>query len=252
MIWPEAGGERAAASAAAEVTLLLDHLADAYPKFLVIALHDLPRDLSLHEESPRLEPFEFVLAASTDPAAQDVVDTLHSALSELEIDLRVPEFRTQPLPPLPPALAEALDGRDGISVLSLGIPQIHRIPGDPRRIYPQIYHQVESAIHDALLQAAARGHTAIVDLLLQHRAKVNVAASDGSTALLKAVANGHWQIINMLLDAGASTNVTMHNGITLAAIAAHSKDPRIRERIAIAVRMERAGHAPVAKDDPDQ
>ena len=104
----------------------------------------------------------------------------------------------------------------------------------------------------ALLQAAARGHTAIVDLLLQHRAKVNVAATDGSTALLKAVANGHWQIINMLLDAGASTNVTMHNGITLAAIAAHAKDPRIRERIAIAVRMERAGHAPVVKDDPDQ
>lgn len=155
VIWPQAGGEVAAAGAAAEVTLLLDHLADAYPKFLVIVLHDLPRDLSLHEESPRLEPFEFVLAASADPAAQDVVDTLHSALSELEIDLRVPEFRTQPLPPLPPALAEALDGRDGISVLSLGIPQIHRIPGDPRRIYPQIYHQVESAIHDALLQAAA-------------------------------------------------------------------------------------------------
>lgn len=103
-----------------------------------------------------------------------------------------------------------------------------------------------------LLQAAARGHTAIVALLLEHRAKVNVAATDGSTALLKAVANGHWQIINMLLDAGASTNVTMHNGITLAAIAAHAKDPHIRERIAIAVRMERAGHAPVAKDDPVQ
>lgn len=102
----------------------------------------------------------------------------------------------------------------------------------------------------ALLQAAARGHTAIVALLLQHRAKVNITATDGSTALLKAVANGHWQIINMLLDAGASTNVTMHNGITLAAIAAHSKDPRIRERIAIAVRMERAGHAPLSSDDP--
>ena len=101
----------------------------------------------------------------------------------------------------------------------------------------------------AVAQAAARGHTAIVELLLQHRAKVNVAATDGSTALLKAVANGHWQIINMLLDAGASTKVTMQNGITLAAIAAHAKDPRIRERIAIAVRMERLGHAPRAEDD---
>ena len=60
------------------------------------------------------------------------------------------------------------------------------------------------------------------------------------------------ELMRMLLDAGASTNVTMHNGITLAAIAAHAKDPRIRERIAIAVRMERAGHAPVVKDDPNQ
>lgn len=102
----------------------------------------------------------------------------------------------------------------------------------------------------ALVQAAARGHAAIVQLLLQHRANVNITARDGSTALLKAVANGHWQVINMLLDAGASTKVTMQNGITLAAIAAHSRDPRIRERIAIAIRMERAGHAPLAGDDP--
>ncbi|MGV8961370.1 MAG: flavohemoglobin expression-modulating QEGLA motif protein [Stenotrophomonas sp.] len=155
VIWPQAGGELAEAGAAAEVTRLLDHLGDAYPKFLVIVLHDLPRDLSLHEESPRLEPFQFVLAASRDRAAQDVEETLESALAQLEIDLRVPEFRTESLPPLSHALAAALDGREGISVLSLGIPQIHRIPGDARRIYPQIYHQVESAIHDALLQAAA-------------------------------------------------------------------------------------------------
>ena len=92
----------------------------------------------------------------------------------------------------------------------------------------------------------------IVDLLLQHRAKVNVAASDGSTARHQPVANGHWQPLNMLLDACASTNVTKHNGITLAAIAAHAKEPRIREGIAIAVRMERAGHAPVVKDDPKE
>jgi hypothetical protein len=102
----------------------------------------------------------------------------------------------------------------------------------------------------ALLQAAARGHAAVAYLLLQNHAKVNIAATDGSTALLKAVANGHWQIINMLLDAGASTNVTMLNGTTLAAIAAHSRDPRIRERIAIAVRMERLGHSPFAGDAP--
>lgn len=102
----------------------------------------------------------------------------------------------------------------------------------------------------ALLQAAARGHTAVTTLLLQHHAKVNITAVDGSTALLKAVANGHWQIINMLLDAGASTNVTMHNGTTLAAIAANARDPRIGERIAIAIRKDRLDHSPLAGDDP--
>ena len=102
----------------------------------------------------------------------------------------------------------------------------------------------------ALLQAAARGHAAVANLLLHNHAKVNIAATDGSTALLKAVANGHWQIIKMLLDAGASTRVTMHNGTTLAAIAANARDPRIRERIAIAIRMERLGHSPLPGKDP--
>lgn len=101
-----------------------------------------------------------------------------------------------------------------------------------------------------LLQAAARGHGELVALLLQHKARVNLVATDGSTALLKAVANGHWQIINHLLDAGASTAVTMQNGTTLAEIAARARDPRIRERIAIAVRMERRGDAPVQRDEP--
>lgn len=101
-----------------------------------------------------------------------------------------------------------------------------------------------------LLQAAARGHGTVVELLLHNKARVNLVAADGSTALLKAVANGHWQIINQLLDAGASVDVTMQNGTTLAEIAARARDPRIRERIAIAIRMERRGDAPLQRDDP--
>lgn len=101
-----------------------------------------------------------------------------------------------------------------------------------------------------LLQAAARGHSAVVQLLLERKARVNLAASDGSTALLKAVANGYWNIVTQLLDAGASALVTLSNGTTLGAIAARSQDPRIRERIAIAIRMEQRGHAPLQQDKP--
>ncbi len=101
-----------------------------------------------------------------------------------------------------------------------------------------------------LLQASARGHAAVVELLLRHKARVNIVAADGSTALLKAVANGHWRIIRLLLDAGASTQAKMQGGATLAEIAARSRDPRIRERIAIAIRMERRGDAPLQHEDP--
>ena len=156
VVWPEAGGEPADADAGAEVARLLDLLQPDYPRFLLVVLHDLPRDWSLDEVSPRLERFEFALAASDDACARAVADTLQTALSGIDIDLRTPTFRTGPLTLPSPAIEAVVRGREGISVLSLGIPQIHRIPGDPRRVYPQIYHQLESAIHDGVLQAAAK------------------------------------------------------------------------------------------------
>jgi ankyrin repeat protein len=101
-----------------------------------------------------------------------------------------------------------------------------------------------------LLQAAARGHLGVVLQLIERKARVNLAAADGSTPLLKAVANGHWDVINALLDAGASTEATMKSGATLVEIAARVKDVRIRERIAIAARMEARGDAPIQRNEP--
>ena len=156
VVWPEAGGEPADAGAGAEVTWLLDQLQGDYPHFLLVVLHDLPRDASLDEVSPRLEPFEFQLAASDDACAQGAARILEAALSNVAIDLRTPTFRARTLALPSAGIEAAVRGRTGISTLSLGIPQIHRIPGDRRRIYPQIYHQLESEIHDAVLQAASR------------------------------------------------------------------------------------------------
>lgn len=155
VIWPEAGDEPADASAGIQVGGLLDQLQADYPRFLLVDLHDLPRDASVQEQSPRLEPFDFVLGASDDPAAREVAKALERALADIEIDLRKPEVRRSGLLPASPGIQAALEGREGISRLSLGIPQIHRIPGDGRRIYPQIYHQLEVAVSDALLQAVA-------------------------------------------------------------------------------------------------
>lgn len=156
VIWPQAGGEQADAGAGTEIGRLLDHLQHDYPRFLLVFLHDLPRDARVQDESPELEPFEFELASSDDPAAREAAKTLQSALAALSVDLRTPAFHDVPLPIASPAIDAALRGRQGISLLSLGIPQIHRIPGNPGSVYPQIYHQLETDVADALLQALAR------------------------------------------------------------------------------------------------
>jgi uncharacterized protein (TIGR02421 family) len=155
VIWPEAGGKQADAGAGSEVARLLDHLQHDYPRFLLVTLHDLPRDVGLQEEGPDLEPFEFVLGASDDLPAQEATKTLQWALSGTRVDLRDPEFRHAALAAASPGIEAAIGDRKGISRLSLGIPQIHRIPGQQRRIYPQIYHQLETDVADALLQALA-------------------------------------------------------------------------------------------------
>ena len=155
LVWPENGGEQADSDAGAELGRLLDHLQGDYPKFLVIVVHDLPRDAGLREESPALEAFEFLVGSSEDAVAMKVARTLEKAPSEVKLDLRSPTFKAQERALLSPAVDAAIRGREGVSVLCLGIPQIHRIPGDRRRVYPQVYHHIESAIYDALLQAAA-------------------------------------------------------------------------------------------------
>lgn len=160
IVWPQAGGKPADADAAGELRGLLDTLQGDYPRFLLVALHDLPRDASVGAESPRLEPYRFVIGASDDEASQAAAQALGEALSQLEIDLRRPKLRHEPPRPASAASAQVAASREGVSLLSLGIPQLHRIPDAgadaQRRIYPQIYHELEAGILDALLQAIAR------------------------------------------------------------------------------------------------
>lgn len=87
-----------------------------------------------------------------------------------------------------------------------------------------------------LLQAAARGHVDACAELLNGGARPNIAANDGATPLLKAVANGNLPVINLLLSVGAKWDVQLENGKSLLEIAADSKDPEIRQRIAVAAK----------------
>ncbi|MGY0504451.1 flavohemoglobin expression-modulating QEGLA motif protein [Luteimonas sp. e5] len=157
VIWPRAGGDKADAEAEALLTQLRSMLADEFPRLLLIDLHDLPRDASLDEESPRLEPFRFTLAHSDDAAAEAAAADLREALDELCIDLREADIDDAELDASSPWLQQlGEDDSACISRISLGIPQIHRIPGHgDRQLYPMIYQQMERSVFDALLRAVA-------------------------------------------------------------------------------------------------
>jgi len=66
-----------------------------------------------------------------------------------------------------------------------------------------------------LLMAAARGgQEAMVQMLLQCSASVNLQTSGGGTALMNAAAFGHTTIVQALLDAKADASLQNINGYT--------------------------------------
>ena len=73
----------------------------------------------------------------------------------------------------------------------------------------------------ALIIAAERGHSHIVQLLLDHGANVNATRkSDKTTALIVAAAKDHSQIVQLLFDHGVNVNATTTTGRTALIVAA--------------------------------
>ena len=80
-----------------------------------------------------------------------------------------------------------------------------------------------------LMAAAAGGQEAMVRMLLQRGASVNLRNSFGSPALTHAAANGHTTIVQALLDAKADASLQATNGITALMMAEHQKHPAIAQ-----------------------
>jgi hypothetical protein len=74
-----------------------------------------------------------------------------------------------------------------------------------------------------LMMAAYGGQEAMVRMLLQRGARVNLQASRGDTALMGAAANGHTTIVQALLDAKADASQQDINGNTALMVAEHFK-----------------------------
>jgi ankyrin repeat domain-containing protein 50 len=66
----------------------------------------------------------------------------------------------------------------------------------------------------ALYRAAVNGHDAVVKLLLEAKADVNVQDGDGGTALHWAAEKGHEAVVKLLLETKADVNVKVGDGGT--------------------------------------
>ncbi|KAJ5983063.1 hypothetical protein N7481_005162 [Penicillium waksmanii] len=73
----------------------------------------------------------------------------------------------------------------------------------------------------ALYDASSNGHYQVVQILLKHGAKVNANRGDSGTALIPASAGGHNQVVQMLLDHGADVNASGSQYSNAMAAASH-------------------------------
>ena len=76
--------------------------------------------------------------------------------------------------------------------------------------------------NSALMLAAWKGHTEIVNALIKARAEVNAKDKDGRTALMCAAENGRTETVNALIEAGAD-DLTDNEGRTALILAAESE-----------------------------
>lgn len=149
VLWPAGGGSEALDAVAAIATAA--HA--AHPRLLLVSLYDLPRDLSLDGDLPKLEAFTARLSASADEPAQAAAARLTEALEAIEIDLRTCQVEPVADAWFEPGVEDFVRRLPFISHISLGLPQTYRVPGRDG-IYPQLLHELEIGVFDALLQAA--------------------------------------------------------------------------------------------------
>ena len=139
-------------------------------RLLLVSLYDLARDLSLGREQPKLEAFTARLSASDDAPAQAAAVQLTQALEKIEVDLRACCVEPVAEAWFEPGIEELVGRLPFASHISLGLPQSYRVPGQ-QAVYPQLLHELEIAVFDALLQAAHAFLAEISpDAPLSHRA----------------------------------------------------------------------------------
>jgi uncharacterized protein (TIGR02421 family) len=117
-----------------------------------------------------LEGFDARLSATDDQPAQAAAARLTQALETIEIDLRTCCVEPVADAWFEPGVEDLVRRLPFVSHISLGLPHTYRVPGQ-KAIYPQLLHELQIGMFDALLQAAHAFLAAISpDVPSSHRA----------------------------------------------------------------------------------
>ena len=98
-----------------------------------------------------------------------------------------------------------------------------------------------------LMAAANRGHEAMVRMLLQRGASVNLQDSLGLTALMHAAIDGHTTIVQALLDARTDASLQAESGGTALMFAEHQKHTAAAQLLRQHAKRQLAEAEPEAK-----
>jgi len=149
IVWPGPGDDQAVAAIEQ-----IAHAAHAdHRRVLLVSLYDLPRDFSLDPNVPKLEAFAARVSATDDAPAQAAAARLVQALGNIEIDLRKCRVEHVSEAWFESGIEGLIKRTPWLSHISLGVPQIYRFPGQVG-VYPQLLHELEVRVFDALLQAS--------------------------------------------------------------------------------------------------
>lgn len=148
-IWP--AGDDAAAHAMIDAVIAEQRR--HFPEFLIISLTDLPRPEPAAADEPSLPPFIAEIAASPDPGSQSAALRLRKALSEVELDLRTCKVADIAALGDAPGPDEMFARHPDCGHVAVALPCVHLTP-DGIDIYPQVFHDLQVEVFDALLKSA--------------------------------------------------------------------------------------------------
>jgi uncharacterized protein (TIGR02421 family) len=142
LVWSPADDREAQAT----LELLLPCLEDKLGPILLIEVRDLAGQPE-KEGSPQLPEFAIELSAAQSGLSEKAYEALRKRAEKITVDLRDPTISTAP------SVAPLLPIAEGKERISISIPPIHRAPdGDT---YPQVRHELASAVIESLLCAAS-------------------------------------------------------------------------------------------------